>query len=61
MKTNPPKYPLSFFRWYCHPEYLEDIEGDLIERFEIKVKEKGIRNAKWGFTKDVIRLLDLAL
>ena len=56
-KAQPPKFPLHFFHWYCHPEYVEDIEGDLIERFETKVESKGIRNAKWGFTKDVIRLL----
>ena len=55
-QTKPPAVPLRFFRWYCHPDYQEDIEGDLIERFERKVKEKGIRAAKWGLFKDVIRL-----
>lgn len=29
MKTNPPKLPLRFFRWYCHPKMLKYIEGDL--------------------------------
>ncbi len=53
---SPPKLPLRFFRWYCHPDYQEDIEGDLMERFESKVEEKGIRTAKWRFTKDVIQL-----
>jgi len=52
----PPKLPLRFFRWYCHLDYLEDLEGDLLERFEIKTEERGLKYAKWQFTKDVIRL-----
>jgi putative ABC transport system permease protein len=52
----PPKLLLRFFRWYCHPDYLEDIEGDLLERFENKVEEKRYRAAKWNFIKDVILL-----
>ncbi|MEO9869608.1 FtsX-like permease family protein [Ekhidna sp.] len=34
MNRTPPKYPLRFFRWFCDPDYVEDIEGDLLERFE---------------------------
>jgi len=52
----PPKLPLRFFRWYCHPDFVEDIEGDLVERFERSAQEKSTRLAKWQFTKDVIRL-----
>ena len=52
----PPKLPLRFFRWYCHPDYMEDIEGDLLERYGRLVEEKNIKKARWGFTKDVIRL-----
>ena len=54
--NNIPKLPLRFFRWYCHPDFAEDIEGDLMERFEVKTKEKNLKSAKWGFSKDVIRL-----
>ena len=58
MKENtvisPPKWPLMFFRWFCNPEFAEDIEGDLLERFE-KRKEKG-ESAKWLFLTDVLRL-----
>ena len=55
-KPKPPKFWLRFFRWYCQPDYLEDLEGDLLERFETRKTEKGIRLAKWRFLKDVIRL-----
>jgi putative ABC transport system permease protein len=55
-KINPPNLPLRFFRWFCNPDFVEDLEGDLFERFERRVDEKSIRAAKWGFTKDAIRL-----
>jgi len=53
---HPPKLPLRFFRWYCHPDYLEDLEGDLLERFDRSVAQESTRSAKWRFTKDVLRL-----
>ena len=46
----PPKYPLRFFRWFCNEDYVEDIEGDLLERFEK-------RPSRWFFTLDVLKLL----
>ncbi|TRX56169.1 FtsX-like permease family protein [Fulvivirga sp. M361] len=54
--TRLPKLPLRFFRWYCHPDYREDIEGDLTERFEKRTEEKGKHAAKLRFTKEVIQL-----
>ena len=42
-RPHPPSGPLRFFRWYCHPDYQEDIEGDLRERFERNAIEKGIK------------------
>ncbi|WP_339814232.1 ABC transporter permease [uncultured Imperialibacter sp.] len=55
-KHHPPKLPLRFFRWFCHPDYQEDIEGDLFERFDDRCLEKGQSKAKWLFTLDVIKL-----
>ncbi len=52
----PPKLPLRFFRWYCHPDYQEDIEGDLRERFGRRSGENGIRSARWRFSRDVLAL-----
>ncbi|MEO0556226.1 MAG: ABC transporter permease [Bacteroidota bacterium] len=56
MNNAPSNLWLRFFRWYCHPDYVEDLEGDLIERFEKMAQKKGVSLAKWRFTKDVIRL-----
>ncbi|MEM9076941.1 MAG: FtsX-like permease family protein [Bacteroidota bacterium] len=52
----PPKWALSFFRWYCQPDYLEDLEGDLRERFAKRTAEQGIKYAKRNFTLDVFLL-----
>jgi putative ABC transport system permease protein len=54
---SPPKLPLRFFRWFCHPDYQEDIEGDLVERFEMRATKNGIRQARWLFVWDVFQLL----
>ncbi|MEM6362101.1 MAG: ABC transporter permease [Bacteroidota bacterium] len=54
--SRPPGFWLRFFRWYCHPEYLEDLEGDLRERYEHRIREKPLHTARLGFMIDVLRL-----
>lgn len=53
MMTPPPKYALRFLRWFCREEFLEEIEGDLVEMYE-KQQEHAPRRAKWNF---MIRVL----
>ncbi|MFY0625521.1 MAG: ABC transporter permease [Reichenbachiella sp.] len=55
--NNPPKFILSFFRWFCHPDLLPSIEGDLMELFNENLVQGGIRKAKWLFVWDVLKLL----
>lgn len=50
----PPNLILKFFRWFCRPDCVEDIEGDLLERFEKRKKEKKFARIAFGF--DVLRL-----
>ena len=52
----PSQWVLSFFRWFCKPEFREDIEGDLLERFHTRVTALGARRAKWLFIQDVMFL-----
>ena len=52
----PPYWLLAFFRWFCNPEFREDIEGDLLERFHNRVTKFGPRKARWLFLKDVLLL-----
>lgn len=52
----PPRIWLAFFRWYCRPEFLEEIEGDLLERFHDVVERQGIRQARSVFAQEVLLL-----
>ncbi len=52
--TAPPSWALRFFRWFCNPEWVEDIEGDLLERFEKRTNENKL--AGWLFAMDVLKL-----
>ncbi|WOK07539.1 ABC transporter permease [Imperialibacter roseus] len=54
MNAQPPKYPLRFLRWFCREDYLDEIEGDLIELFE-KQAEKSPERAKRRFVWDVVK------
>ncbi len=57
INSSPPPWLLRFFRWFCNPEYVEDIEGDLLERYERNVKAKGIGPGKWRLLFDIIKLM----
>lgn len=58
MKENasPPKYPLRFFRWFCHQNLRKYIEGDLMELYSERLNEYGKRKADWKFIIDVLFL-----
>ncbi len=57
MNKQAPKYLLRFFRWFCHPYYLEDVEGDLLERYQYQLKAKGQSRAQWIFLLEILKLL----
>lgn len=52
----PPHFLLGFFRWYCRPQLVDHIEGDLIEEFRKRVLRMGKRKAEWRFGLDVLLL-----
>lgn len=52
----PPRIMLVFFRWYCHPDIREEIEGDLLERFHDYSGQNNKRLATWFFLKEVVYL-----
>ncbi len=54
--TSPPIWMLRFFRWFCHPAFVEDIEGDLHERFALLIEEMGLRKARRRFVLEVLLL-----
>lgn len=53
---SPPKWLLAFFRWFCHPDCAEDIEGDLRERFDRNAEVGGIHKARWRLLIEVLLL-----
>lgn len=53
----PPRWAHRFLAWYCRPELLEDLEGDLHEYFQRNLKSKGKRKARWIYVIDVIKFL----
>ena len=40
----PPKLALSLFRWYCRPDRAEELEGDLLEIYDLRLAEN---KSKW--------------
>ncbi|MDW3193381.1 MAG: ABC transporter permease [Cytophagales bacterium] len=54
MSKTPPKFPFRLFRLYCDPDIVDDIEGDLLERFERHYQHR--KFAKWLLAKDVLLL-----
>ena len=47
---------LRFFRWFCDPAMAEDIEGDLLERFEIRSRKRTLKKARWLLVRDIGQL-----
>ena len=56
MYPQPPKYARQFLRWFCREDYLEEIEGDLIEIFDQQAGQYA-RKARWKFRWQVLRHL----
>ena len=57
MKSNPPRLAEKFFRWFCHHNHLEGLEGDLYEIFDHRVKENGLFKARLFYLVDIMTLI----
>lgn len=55
MIPNPPKWADWFLHWYCRPELLEDLQGDLYEIFTHVSQTRGARRAGWIYVWLVFR------
>ena len=56
-ESQPPAWAKKFLAWYCRPELLEDLEGDLNEYFFRNIEEKGVFYARLIYAMDVIKFL----
>jgi ABC-type antimicrobial peptide transport system permease subunit len=64
MSTNkripkPPRWAQRLLEWYCRPELIEDLQGDLNEYFHRNCKLKGSFRAKVIYVIDVIKFFRL--
>ncbi|TXI71298.1 MAG: hypothetical protein E6Q41_00440, partial [Cyclobacteriaceae bacterium] len=50
----PPKKAVSFLRWFCREDYLDEIEGDLTELF-LKEHPRSARAARFNFSWRVLK------
>jgi putative ABC transport system permease protein len=57
MNIQPPRWATRFLQWYCKPELLEDLEGDLNEYFDRHCQRVGPRRAKLIYVLDVFKFL----
>ena len=58
-KLIPPHRALRFLRWFCRDDYLEEIEGNILELFE-KQYEESPAKARQQFAWNVLRHFRLA-
>ncbi len=54
-QVQPPGWARKFLAWYCKPELLEDLEGDLQEYFDRNARSKGAFRARLVYMIDVIK------
>ncbi|MEL6192284.1 MAG: FtsX-like permease family protein [Bacteroidota bacterium] len=59
-ESHIPRWAERFLAWYCRPEILEEIQGDLYELYDKRIQKKGYRFAKRRFIWDVIRSFRLS-
>lgn len=53
----PPKWAMAFFRFLIHPEFQEEIEGDLLERYLSDVQKYGLNRARMRFYKELFSVV----
>ncbi len=60
-KETPPKWPIWLLRKFLRPQYVEEIEGDLEERFLDDIERYSLGKAKRQFVWQVVKLMRPAL
>lgn len=55
-KISPPQWAIRFLEWFCPPELLEGILGDLLEAFDQDFVSTGPKKARRNFILQIFRL-----
>ncbi|UHG90026.1 permease prefix domain 2-containing transporter [Spirosoma oryzicola] len=53
----PPRWADRLLEWFCAPHLLEEVQGDLHERFERNQTQLGERSARRQYAKEVLSFL----
>ncbi|MEM9831360.1 MAG: ABC transporter permease [Bacteroidota bacterium] len=53
----PPKWVDKLLEWLCTPELLEEVLGDLHERYHLRVQKEGEAKARRGYWREVLAYL----
>lgn len=53
----PPRWARQLLYWYCRPEIVEDLDGDLNEFFNRNCRDKGVFRARLIYILDVVKFL----
>ncbi len=61
MKNSSPSWARHLFRWYCRPDFAEDLEGDLEELYNERLSRMSHRKATWYYVRDVLLLFRPAI
>ena len=54
--SQAPKYFQRFLQWFCHPDFYEELAGDLEEALEENTVEHGAKYARAKYRKEVLKL-----
>lgn len=57
IKKTPPAFADSFLEWYCNPDLLEDLQGDLYERYANRSAKYGTFRARLMYFWDVFSFM----
>ncbi|GAB3964051.1 ABC transporter permease [Spirosoma terrae] len=53
---SPPRWATRLLHWFCAPHLVEEMEGDLDELFQQRIREVGLRQARRRYVRDVLSL-----
>ncbi|NDU97637.1 FtsX-like permease family protein [Spirosoma terrae] len=56
MRMSPPRWATRLLHWFCAPHLVEEMEGDLDELFQQRIREVGLRQARRRYVRDVLSL-----
>jgi len=57
MHPEIPKFSYRLFKWFCHEDLFEELQGDLEENFLMNTAEQGKKKARKIYNYEVMKLL----